>query len=548
MLNKDDPRMKGLVDTAAATRAEQEAMVRELAKYSDEELNLMLDEDESLREFMSIDADRDNGGVFINYANQPQNQQQTISFQPSWISGCQQQQQVPQFYNGFAMNWGQQDKRVQMYNKHPGMRLYNLNPYQFYDDIQLEDYYNYLENQRAMKENMDFVLARIQYKISGDQKDLEWAEQFKFKAADDIVKERIEAQRAYEEKRRIELYGEDGTKTVYGVYDANGYRFERSVSFKVRDRESGEIVLEVNRKKDENGHSYEIHSIADDRKEAYRRQVMQQDAIRYQQFNRVFASLFNDAYFGNIAKWRKWDEMGLDWGQKMKLIEDERVDWAKHEKLIQRALMTASYSREKFSDILKKCCHTELDYANKSTFFSLSYDFERDLKYKSLISTPEEMENDPMVHQKLQEEYEIKRKMFMQKVASGNLGCDMTIDAHARPAFPKPNLDSLTLEDFDKPENQVMYTQLVTPEIATQNKFIPDNKSKQLSEQEILAMNGVKFDANGNIIPQSRIVGVMTVNDDTGQVIAKQEWDMTQDTTCRQASNDMSDEELSDMY
>jgi hypothetical protein len=93
-----------------------------------------------------------------------------------------------------------------------------------------------------------------------------------------------------------------------------------------------------------------------------------------------------------------------------------------------------------------------------------------------------------------------------------------------------------------------MYTQLVTPEIATQNKFIPDNKSKQLSEEEILAMKGVKFDANGNIIPQSRTYGVMTIDDDTGQVISKQEWDMTEDTTCRQASNDMSDEELSDMY
>ena len=551
MLNQNDPRMDALKDVAIRTRAQYEATEKKLAEYSDEEINLMLDENESLREFMSIDADRDNCGVFVNYANQPQNNQQTISFQPPWETGAQTPSPQQQTYGMSFMGWNNmyqnQDKRIQMYNKHPGMKLYNINPYQFYDEIQLEDYYNYLEQQRANEENLSYVYARLGWKISGDPETLEWAEQFKFKPADDIVKERYEAQRKYEEDRRKELYGEDGTKTVYDMYDQNGYRFERTASFKVVDVNSGEVVLEVNHKRDENGNSYTIHSIAEDRQKAYNVQVQQQDHLRYIQFANVFTGLFNQSYFGNIAKWNKWDEMGLDWGQKMKLYEDERVDWEKHEKFIQRALMTASYSREKFSDILKKCCHTELDYANKSDFFSLSYDFERDLKYKSLISTPEEMQNDPMVHQKLQQEYEIKRKMFMDKVTSGNLGCDMTIDANARPAFPKPNLDSLTLEDFDKPENQIMYTQLVTPEIATPNLFIP-KPNKTLSEQEILAMQGVKFDANGQIIPQNRTVGFKSVDDDTGQVIYQQEWDMPVDTTCKQASDDMSDEELEELF
>lgn len=551
MLNQNDPRMDALKDVAIRTREQYEATEKILAGYSDEEINLMLDENESLREFMSIDADRDNCGVFVNYANQPQNNQQTISFQPSWETEVQTPSPQQQTYGTSFMGWNNmyqnQDKRLQMYNKHPGMKLYNINPYQFYDEIQLEDYYNYLEQQRANEENMSYVYARLGWKISGDPETLEWAEQFKFKPADDIVRERYEAQRKYEEDRRKELYGEDGTKTVYDMYDQNGYRFERTASFKVVDVNSGEVVLEVNHKRDENGNSYTIHSIAEDRQKAYNAQVQQQDHLRYIQFANVFTELFNQSYFGNIAKWNKWDEMGLDWGQKMKLYEDERVDWEKHEKLIQRALMTASYSREKFSDILKKCCHTELDYANRSDFFSLSYDFERDLKYKSLISTPEEMQNDPMVHQKLQQEYDIKRKLFMDKVTSGNLGCDMTIDANARPAFPKPNLDDLTLEDFDKPENQIMYTQLVTPEIATPNLFIP-KPSKSLTEQEILAMQGVKFDANGQIIPQSRTVGFKSVDDDTGQVIYQQEWDMPVDITCKQASDDMSDEELGELF
>lgn len=550
MLDPNDPRMENLRRASQITMAQKETIQKELDKLSDEELNLMLDQDENLRDFISVGADQDNSGIVVNYANQPQNQQ--ISFQPSWNgTGGMNQQTANLFGNLFGMNWGYNntDKRYQMYQQHPGMKLYNLNPYNFYDENQLFDYYQYLEDQRKQECDMNYVFSRMGATLDGSKEAIEWAEQFKFKPADDIVKEQQEARLKADEERRKEIYGEDGRKTVYGVYDANGYRFERAPSFRVRNAETGEIVLEVNHKKDENGRSYVIHSITEDRKRAYEMQVMYTDHIRAVRFGEAFRELFNKDYYGNIAKWNSWNEMGLSIGDKMKLYEDEQVDWEKHAKLVQKALITSSYSRDKFSEILKKCCHTELDYANKSQFFSLSYDFERDLKYKSLISTPEEMQNDPLVHQKLQEEYEIKRKQFLDKVYSGNLGCNMMIDANYHPTFPKPNLDDLTLEDFEKPENHVMYTQIVTPEIATKNLFIPEATQKQPeSMEDILAMNGVKLDANGQVIPSQRTVGIMTVDDDTGQIISQQEWDMTPDTECRSANNDMTNEELGELF
>jgi hypothetical protein len=76
--------------------------------------------------------------------------------------------------------------------------------------------------------------------------------------------------------------------------------------------------------------------------------------------------------------------------------------------------------------------------------------------------------------------------------------------------------------------------------------FIPDNKSndKPLSREEILAMNGVKLDANGQVIPQQRTIGYMTVDDDTGQVISQQEFDVAVGHQGNSANNNMTDEEL----
>ena len=546
-MDMNDPRMVNLRRAAGVTRQQSEAIMQQLNAMDDNELNALLSEDEELRDFISVDADNGGGGIVVNYSNQPQNQQSQISFNPPWegnlsVGGGMTPQTANLFRNSLLGNyWGmnQADKRIQMYNKHPGMKLYNINPYQFYDDIQLEDFYFALEKDREKEESLKYVFLRFGARIDGSQEALDWAEQFKFKPADDIVREQAEQRRKFEEERRKELYGDDGSKTVYDVYDNNGYRLQRALPFEIVDISTGKVEKKVTYRKDENGQSYEIYSVTDDRKRAYEIQQIQIAFYQDMRFKQTFAALFNQNYFGNIEKWERWKESGLTQAQMYELYENERVDWAKHAKLVERALMTASYSREKFNDVLKKCCHCELDFANKSDFFSLSYDFERDLHYKSLISSPEEMQNDPLVHSKLQQEYEIKRRLFMEKVNSGDLGCNMMIDANARPSFPKPNIDSLTLEDFEKPENQVMYTQITNPEISTPNLFIP-----KPNKQQILEMNGVKLDKNGQVIPQSRTIGYMTVDDDTGQVISQEEFDVAVGNQGNVASNDMTDSQL----
>ena len=228
----NDPRMENLRRAAGVTRQQSQAIMNQLNSMNDEEVNLLLSENEELRDFISVDADKDNSGIVVNYANQPQNgNTNQITFQAPWegnlsTGGAMSSQTMNLFQSnglfGNIWNWGQMDKRVQAYNQHPGMRLYNINPYYFLDENDLMDYYTALEQQREKDENLKYVFCRLGAREDGSKEALEWAEQFKFKPADDIVKEQYEARQKAEEERRKELYGEDGTRTVYGVYLSKG--------------------------------------------------------------------------------------------------------------------------------------------------------------------------------------------------------------------------------------------------------------------------------------------------------------------------------------
>lgn len=573
-MNTNDPRYIRLAQTAVMTKKQQETMMRELDKMDDEQLNALLSEDEGLREMLSIDADSDNSNITINYANQPNNNG-NISFQPPWENNIPQQQTGGGYYydanmqqqqclgvinqpmthaeflNGFVNTFysgcPEKDTRLIEYNKHPGMRLYNINPYNFFDGSDLLDYYDMLESERKKADDFNFVFARL----GGD---LEFAEQFKFKSADDIVKEQIEEQKRMEEewrKEMEELKEESKSSIVYDQYDQNGYRFERSISFYVTDPETGEEKY-YGCHKDEDGQSYTIHTMQEDRERQMELMEIQNAIIQDRKFKETFARLFNEDYFGNIERWENWKRAGLTYNQACAMYEDQRVDWKRHENLLNRILQTASYSKKSFHEILQQCCSCDLDYASRGGFFSLCYDFDRDLHYKKLISTPEEMQNDPQVHEKLRQEYEIKREQFMNKVKSGNLGCEMTQDAHYRPTFSKPNIDELTLEDFDKPENQIMYSKIATPHLATPNMFIPENKSKDTPED--LSKYGIKFDANGNVIPLERTFGTMSVNEN-GEIISQTEtkisnefFDEVVGNSGAQCDDSMSDEQLGEYF
>ena len=555
MLSKEE-RMANLRRASAMTRMQDAQIQNTLSGMSNEQVECFIDQNPDVAEMLSISADSDNSGIVVNYANQPNNQQE-ISISPPWetnfsVAG-QPQGRVNLFQvgsnpaTGMSFNYGfgmnSNDERFKKYT--PGMKLYGINPYNFPNANQMIDYFNMLEKQREFAQNQQYGWALISARTVGTQEMLDWAESLKFKPADQVYKE-MEESKAKAEQERIKAMTEEGNDVVYDVYDVNGIRLQRACDFSIINKESGEVISEVVHKKDKLGQSFTVHTQVEDRKQQYELQQMYTQIANYNRYVDTFAKLFYKQYDDNKNRWKRWKDAGLSTAEQYAMYEDERIDWAKHQKLLERALRTASYSRDTFRDILSSCCHTELDYSNRSDFFSLSYDFERDLHYKTLISTPQEMNNDPMVHQKLQQEYDIKRKMFMDKVMSGNLGCQMATDAHYHPTFAKTPIDQLTLEDYNKPENQFMYTETVTPEIATKNMFIPENMSGIMTKEKLASM-GVQLDENGQVLPQQRTIGTISIDDDTGQVLSQQEFDIGPQTGAS-ASDSMSDDVLKNLF
>ena len=555
MLSKEE-RMANLRRASAMTRMQDAQIQNTLSGMSNEQVEGFIDQNPDVAEMLSISADSDNSGIVVNYANQPNNQQE-ISISPPWetnfsVAG-QPQGRVNLFQvgsnpaTGMSFNYGfgmnSNDERFKKYT--PGMRLYGINPYNFPNANQMIDYFNMLEKQREFAQNQQYGWALISARTVGTQEMLDWAESLKFKPADQVYKE-MEESKTKAEQERIKAMTEEGNDVVYDVYDVNGIRLQKACDFTIINKESGEVISEVVHKKDKLGQSFTVHTQVEDRKQQYELQQMYTQIANYNRYVDTFAKLFYKQYDDNKNRWQRWKDAGLSTAEQYAMYEDERIDWAKHQKLLERALKTASYSRDTFRDILSSCCHTELDYSNRSDFFSLSYDFERDLHYKTLISTPQEMNNDPMVHQKLQQEYDIKRKMFMDKVMSGNLGCQMATDAHYHPTFAKTPIDQLTLEDYNKPENQFMYTETVTPEIATKNMFIPENMSGIMTKEKLASM-GIQLDENGQVLPQQRTIGTISIDDDTGQVLSQQEFDLGPQTGAS-ASDSMSDDVLKNLF
>lgn len=560
-----DERKANLLRASAMTRVQDAQIQNALSGMSNEEVENFIGMNPDVAEMLAVGADNSNNDIVVNYSTQP-DKQQNITIDLPWeadFSAAGQTQgrvnlfQVGSnpstgmsfggFNNGFGFNSNPNDERLKKYT--PGMKLYNINPYNFVNADQMINYYNYLEEQRKHNQNQYYGWALLAARTTGTSEMMEWAESFKFKTADQIYEEQQEA-RVKAEQERAKALQEEGNNVVYDVYDCNGVRLERVHDFKIKDKETGEIIREVKHQKDALGQSYKAHTQIEDRQKEYELQQFYGQIANFNRYIETFTRLFNKQYTDNINRWARWEAEGLSKEEQWARFEDERIDWKKHERALDRALKSAAYSRDTFKDILSSCCHTELDYANRSDFFSLSYDFERDLHYKSLISTPEEMNNDPLVHQKLQQEYEIKRKLFMDKVNSGNLGCQTATDAHYHPTFAKTPIHELTLEDYQKPENQFMYTKTVTPQLSTENMFIPNDIGNMT--QEKLAQMGVYLDANGQIVPQQRTIGIMTVDDDTGEIISQHEFNPDEFDTGpgsgAKVSGLLSDEELANFF
>ena len=95
-----------------------------------------------------------------------------------------------------------------------------------------------------------------------------------------------------------------------------------------------------------------------------------------------------------------------------------------------------------------------------------------------------------------------------------------------------------------------MYTKQVTPQLATENLFIPKDLSKSkedLSPEELRKM-GVNVDDNGNVVPLKRTIGYVSVDDDTGEILSQEEFDVGPGSGAHDVSEKMSDDKLLNFY
>ena len=116
------------------------------------------------------------------------------------------------------------------------MKLYGMNPYNFYNANQMVEYFNNLEQQREYAQNQKYGWALLMARFSGSEEMMKWAEGFKFKPADQLYEEQQEAI-AKAEKERQEALQEDESDIIYDVYDCNGVRFQRACSVIISDED-----------------------------------------------------------------------------------------------------------------------------------------------------------------------------------------------------------------------------------------------------------------------------------------------------------------------
>ena len=184
-MNPNDPRMINLKRAAAVTDLQRQAIQAQLRQMPDDMVMSMIDENDDLREMLTVDANNDNGGIVVNYANQPQNQ--TISFQPPWEVNLSSVPTTPQqgffqnnVFNGYWMD--RNDPRVKAYT--PGMRLYGINPMAFFTAEDMVGYYEMLELSRKRETDFNYAMLTLNARANGE--DVDWAEDYKFKTADQI--------------------------------------------------------------------------------------------------------------------------------------------------------------------------------------------------------------------------------------------------------------------------------------------------------------------------------------------------------------------------
>lgn len=472
-----EERMNRLRQASEQARKDMEKIEAKINTMSQKEIDdteamMYAMEDPDIEYYTSIGDDGynqspnavDNSTMKVNYNNMPQN---TITYNNNVSQNIQPN--INTIYNNYH-----QPVYPDKY------RFYNLNPRYYFDAKEMEDHFEALEAERKRvcdnQLGMAMFSVKLAYTLRHDAEEYEAGKKqaedmYKFIPAEEIMKKRREEeQKLYAQRQKNPLDNPNYE------YNERGMRKQKEIIFSLDeiDLETGEVTTVYtnadNVLVDEDGTPVSYHSILQDRQEA-----MQTMFIN----NAIAMSDMRDVQIANILRnnWLQTQQQHAIWKAQGKDVNEEyyksQVDYKANERRIKRFLSTIGYSKERFEDLLHKCCNTDLNYNNTTNVFRMSYDMARDLHLANMLKTPEEMAIDKKVTDRLKEEYEIKRNIFINKVHSGNLRCDTSYNGRAsKNILPKPNIDQMTLEDHFKPENMTPYAKIENPQYYTENAFV----------------------------------------------------------------------------
>lgn len=489
----DQERLNGLFEASKRNRESAEKIDSYIDTMTDEEVDEALKYYSSLeneeRKGFTVIGEGDSPKISVNYRTMPQNELVTERVLPK-------AQEAPS--QNFMYQPPQQQERIG-YKEEYG--FYHLNPRNYYSWEQMDEHFKELEAERKKKCDLDVYLQMISIQSEAiiEHRSLEEYQeeidainkQYGFVPA----KELMEARRKQMELMNNNNNSQNWLDDPSYKYDERGIREQTTVVFSlVKIHEDGRReVVYTNKDKiqrNEKGEAVVYKSLAEDRMEKMEKIARENEIAKMKAKQEAIANLGRWYYLDAQRRHARWREEGKN---VMLAQLDYETDYKSAEKNLMKFIdkQTDTYTQEDFYKILNSCCDTSLTYSNASKVFRISYDFARDIHRLNLMKTPEEMENDQRLMDKLKEEYELKKRDFMEKVLSRNLRCDMTNLCREKPTFPKPNIDEMTLEDHLKPENNIPYDHFEDPRHEMKSIFADDwTEEEKAKIKDCLDENG----------------------------------------------------------
>lgn len=488
----DQERLNGLLEASKRNRESAARIDSYVDTMTDEEVDEALEYYSSLeneeRKGFTVIGEGDSPKISVNYRTMPQNELVTERVLPKVQEAPSQDimYQPPQ----------------QQYKEEYG--FYHLNPRNYYSWEQMDEHFKELEDERKKKCDLDVYLQMIGVRAEAiiEHKPLEEYQeeidainkQYGFVPA----KELMEARR----KQQMELMNNNNNSQNWlddpsYKYDERGIREQTTIVFSlVKIHEDGKReVVYTNKDKvqrNEKGEAVVYKSLAEDRMEKMEKISRENEIAKAHAKQEATANIARWYYLDAQRRHARWREEGKNVMQAQLDYEFERKCKSAENNLMKFIdKQTDTYKKEDFYKILNSCCDTSLTYSNTSKVFRINYEFARDIHRLNLMKTPEEMENDQRLMDKLKEEYELKKRDFMEKVLSRNLRCDMTNLCREKPTFPKPNIDEMTLEDHLKPENNISYTHFEDPRHEMKSMFADEwTEEEKAKIRDVLDENG----------------------------------------------------------